>query len=258
MNNLRLSIITVTKDDAAGLARTLASARLLRTADVEQLVVDGGTNPEATGKIAAESGGGVIVIARPPQGIADAFNAGIAAAHGEWVWFLNGGDAVHETLDAAWLLALLAGTRAQVVTGAVQYDGAAAPRAMPPLATQWPLLTCWLAHPATLIRREKLVAIGGFNPRLQIAMDYDLWHRVFSGSAVDVLSIPFARFDVNGISQRLEMHGLVCREEASVLLSHGGKLAGAVFRTGGNFIRRMIWALAHWRPRGQDAKHGRD
>ncbi|MEO6994784.1 MAG: glycosyltransferase [Lacunisphaera sp.] len=253
MNAPLLTIVTISKDDPHGLERTLGSAAALRLAQgVEHLVVYGGVIPSGG------SDNSVIMLRQESAGIAGAFNEGLKQAHGEWVWFLNGGDAVHETLDAAWLLALLTGTRAQVVTGAVQYDGDVAPRALPPLAAQWPLLTCWLAHPATLIRRDKLVAIGGFSGRLQIAMDYDLWLRLLPGSAVDVLSIPFARFDVNGISQRPEMHGLVCREEAAVLLGHAGKLAGAVFRMGGSFIRRMIWALAHWRPRGKDVKHERD
>lgn len=258
MNKIRLSIVTVTKDDATGLARTLTSAVPLRVAGAEHLVIDGGASPEMIGGTAGRGHEGVIFIARPPRGIADAFNAGVSAAQGEWIWFLNGGDAVHETLDAAWLLALLTGTRADVVTGAVQYDGDGAPRAIPSLATQWPMLTCWLAHPATIIRRDKLVVIGGFDSSLRIAMDYDLWQRLLLDSVVDVISMPFARFDVNGLSQRRETHRLVCREEASVLLSHGGKLAAAVFRPVGNFLRRMTWALAHWRPREKGMKHERD
>lgn len=258
MSIIRLSLITVTKDDAAGLARTLASAAALRAVGAEHLVVDGGSDPAATDGIVAQAGEGVTVIARPPQGIADAFNAGIAAARGEWLWFLNGGDAVHEALDSSWLFALLAGTRAQVITGAVQYDGDAVLRPLPPLAGQWPMLSCWLAHPATLIRRDKLVATGGFDRRCQIAMDYDLWHRLLKDATVDVISVPFARFDVTGISQRPEKHALVCREEASVLLNHWGTLSGAVLRTVGIFTRRMIWAVWHWRPFENDRKHGRD
>ncbi|HKJ63072.1 MAG TPA: hypothetical protein VKA94_13950, partial [Hyphomicrobiales bacterium] len=35
-----------------------------------------------------------------------------------------------------------------------------------------------LFHPATFVRRETLTSIGGFDPELHYAMDYDLWLRL--------------------------------------------------------------------------------
>jgi hypothetical protein len=248
MNNRWLTLITVTKDDAVGLARTLKSANALRTAGAEHLVVDGGTDGSVTKEVVSRVAGDVVVHERSPQGIADAFNFGLSAARGEWVWFLNGGDAVHEALETAWFFSLLSMTSADVITGGLHYDGDASPRLLPPLACQWPLFNCWLAHPATLVRRERLLAFGGFNRELKIAMDYDLWQRLLRGATVDVLSVPFARFDVHGISQCSDSRARVCREEATVLLGNSLVLLGAVSRPFGIFLRRMIWAFVHWRP----------
>jgi Glycosyl transferase family 2 len=247
MSSPWLSIVTITKDDPVGLRRTLASAAGLRAIGAEHLVIDGGEESGCSRGIAAEFGGDLALYRQPPQGVAAAFNAGLGQVHGEWVWFLNGGDAVYESLDAAWLRALLGTTRAQVVTGAVQFDGEATPRAMPHPSYQWPLLACWLAHPATLVRREKLQAVGGFAPRWRVAADYDLWFRILGrGSVVDVLSVPLARFASGGISERPSSSRLARREDAAVILVHSAHLVGEGCRELARVARRIAGAAVSW------------
>jgi glycosyltransferase involved in cell wall biosynthesis len=252
MNGPRLSIVTVTKDDPAGLERTLAStaAWLEGLPAVEQIVIDASVLPATVGNPV------VRVIRQQSHGIAAAFNEGLQAAQGEWVWFLNGGDAVHEALAPDWLLSLLATTRADIVTGALHFDGESAPRPMPHLSYQWPLIACWLAHPTTLVRRETLLSVGGFDQRWRIAMDYDLWFRLLNRDAiVDVVSVPFARFDVKGVSEHRETRVAARGEEAKVVLAHCGRLGGAVVRLCLRVVRRISWALWRSLPFGFGRRH---
>jgi glycosyltransferase involved in cell wall biosynthesis len=250
MKDVLLSIVTITRDDPTGLARTLAStADWLVDPVVEQIIVDGSTPPAAVGHP-------VVRLRQQSPGIAGAFNQGLQAAQGEWVWFLNGGDAVHEALHPGWLLALLAATRADIVTGSLHFDGESAPRPIPHLSYQWPLIACWLMHPATLVRRETLLSAGGFDPRRCMAMDYDLWFRLLRrGAIVDVLSVPFARFDVTGVSERPGTHAAARREEARVVLAHGGRLAWAAVWLGLRIIRRISWAVGRSLPFAIGQKH---
>ena len=228
MSKQALTLVTVTKDDPSGLARTLTSCAGLRRAGVQHLVVDGGADRDGTANLAAAADGDVTVVYQQSRGIAAAFNEGLAHAQGEWIWFLNGGDAIHDDLDPSWLLSLLSRTRAQVITGALQFDGEPVARSKPHLSYQWPLISCWLAHPATLVRRERLLAVGGFDPRWRIAMDYDLWLRLLQPDVtVDVLSVPFARFDVTGVSERPETRAAARREEMRIVVKHGWRLVWA-------------------------------
>ncbi len=224
-----LTIVTITKDDSDGLARTLSSSKYWHSMGVEHVIVDGGGDAAAgPSKSINWDMDKFRVLSQKSQGIAAAFNEGLAVANGEWVWFLNGGDAIHEDLDPAWLLSLLSRTQAQVITGTLHFDGERVPRVMPHLSYQWPLISCWLAHPATLVRRDLLLAAGGFDIRWRIAMDYDLWLRLLSpGVAVDVLSVPFARFDVGGVSERAETRAEARREEMRVVLQHAGHFVWA-------------------------------
>lgn len=236
-----LSLVTITKGDPGGLERTLASTRAWRDLPtVEQIVVDG----DGTAEVLAKASG-CRWIRQQHEGIADAFNVGLSAAQGEWIWYLNGGDRVHPGLETEWLLRLLTTTKANLVTGGIQYDGDVDFRPVPSLRVQWPPSQCWLAHPATIVRHSLLKRAGGFDSRWTIVMDYDLWLRLLKCDPhVDVVSIPFARFDINGLCQRPEMRPLLQRENAQVLLTHSRWL----LRTWLGIGRQMLSALWHaWR-----------
>ena len=248
MNNIRLSLITVTKDDPAGLARTLASAAAIRLAGVEHLVIDGGSDPEASGRLVAETGGDVTVIGRPARGIADAFNAGISAAQGEWLWFLNGGDQIDARVSPGWLEALLLGTEADVVIGKTTYEGEADPRPHPARELQWPPFRSWIPHPSTLVRRALFARFEGFDERYTIAMDFEWWLRALVPSVqVDVISSPLAVFAPGGVSQRPESRNKLRREKRHALWRHQGKIWRAWFLSCYHLIRASLPALVFHR-----------
>lgn len=221
MSPLSLTIITITKDDPAGLARTLASAAALRHAGVEHLVIDGSRATTHSDAEADDPHTLVRVVRRPARGIADALNAGIAAAKSEWVWCLNGGDGVDPRLAGEFLSGLLAATRADIVIGGIFYEGASETKPLPPVHLRWPPFRPWIPHPATLVRRRLFAQFGAFDERYIIAMDYEWWLRVIpSGVPVDVLTVPFATFAPGGLSQRPENLPTLRREQCDALRKH--------------------------------------
>jgi len=235
-----LSIITVTKDDPVGWARTLASATTWRAYDgVEQIVVHAGREPTAVPD-------SVQCLRQEGHGIVAAFNEGLKVAQGEWVWFLNGGDAIHEELGPDWLRLLLSRTQADLVVGCVHGDGDAEARALSPLREQWPLLHSWPPHPATLVRRGLLLRFGGFDPHYRICMDFDLWQRLLgAGARADVISIPLARFDLKGVSNRPDSAGMVFRENGAVLWRYQGAVWLALWRSVRGLITGWLRAVHH-------------
>lgn len=242
MNAPFLSIITITKDDPAGLARTMSSAAAWRACPgVEQVVVYAGTEPV----VQAENAPGLH--RQVSTGIAAAFNEGLALARGDWVWFLNGGDAIHESADPVWLMAHLRRTQADLVVGVVQFDGETEARPLPGLRDQWPLIACWMPHQSTLIRRELLRGTGGFHDRWRVAMDYDLWLRMVAAKTpVDVLSVVLARFAIDGISEAPATVALKWREDAAVVRRHALTMTGYVVRLNLKLGWRLARAFVRW------------
>lgn len=199
-----LDIITVTKDDPSGVAATIASTRKLRTcAGVRQIVVDSSSAPVAEkirGFLTGEEN--LDYVWQTPSGIASAFNLGIGTSTAEWVWFLNGRDEVHPDLDNNLLLQILKASHADVVIFQLEFMQSKVQHIHPPLWALWPpLYSNWVPHPATFIRTKLFERHGVFDTNFKIAMDADLWMRLFSKDVVvDMLSIPVVRYDQTGVS----------------------------------------------------------
>lgn len=94
---IRLSIITITRNNSAGLIRTLdSSLRLLRREDVEVVVIDGASTDDSMSALQAwrarAPAARCVVASEPDNGIYDAMNKGLRIASGSHVVFMNSGD----------------------------------------------------------------------------------------------------------------------------------------------------------------------
>lgn len=201
-----LTVVTVVRNDRAGLAATAASLAEQAIAGVEHLVVDGASTDGTTqlarelarGSIRSPSGVagagqaqrsahlcGVRVVSEPDNGIYDAMNKGWHLARGQVVHFLNAGDvyrsdseirAVRQKLAAdptAWLR-----TRVQFV------DVSGAPSRPLASVTVSPGGFWWgwqpVAHQGAFMARALLAELGGFDTSLRIVADYDLMRRALA------------------------------------------------------------------------------
>ncbi|WP_234735038.1 glycosyltransferase family 2 protein [Tellurirhabdus bombi] len=94
----KLSIITVTYNAERYLERTIRSILANgQRPEVEYLVIDGASKDGTLGIIRQYE---VVIqrwISESDRGLYDAMNKGLQAATGEYVWFLNAGDEVHDS-----------------------------------------------------------------------------------------------------------------------------------------------------------------
>ncbi len=102
---IKYSIITITYNAAAVLARTLDSVMEQSYPAVEHIIVDGassdGTKDMAEDykkrSDASDNWHDVRIVSEPDRGLYDAMNKGLGLATGDYVCFLNAGDAFHST-----------------------------------------------------------------------------------------------------------------------------------------------------------------
>lgn len=108
MHNTRLhprfSIITVTYNAARVLEDTIQSVITQTYKGVEYIIVDGGSTDGTTALIDRYREHIHTVVSEPDKGLYDAMNKGLRMATGDYVCFLNAGDALHE--DDTLLLAV--------------------------------------------------------------------------------------------------------------------------------------------------------
>ncbi|MDR1632931.1 MAG: glycosyltransferase [Dysgonamonadaceae bacterium] len=98
---MTFSIITVTYNAAQWLERTILSVLSQTYADIEYIIVDGGSTDGTVDLITdyelrmTNYGRRFRWISEPDGGIYDAMNKGLKLATGDYVWFVNAGDRIH-------------------------------------------------------------------------------------------------------------------------------------------------------------------
>lgn len=94
-----ISVITITYNAADCLRPTMESVAKQTFGDFEHLVIDGASKDNTVA--IARSFEGTRILSEPDRGLYDAMNKGLRLARGEYVLFLNAGDAFHadDTLE---------------------------------------------------------------------------------------------------------------------------------------------------------------
>lgn len=172
-----VSIVTVALNRAATIERTIESVLGQSHRPIEYIVIDGGSS-DGTVDVLRRYGARIAHWqSEPDGGISDAFNKGLARATGALIGLINADDWLAPDQIATGVAALERSGAAFVFGDLVYHDAAgrglfrikgdpdyarAIERGMPDVN-----------HPTLLARREVYDRIGGFDPALRCAMDYD-------------------------------------------------------------------------------------
>ena len=92
---MTLSIITINRNNAVGLEKTINSVLSQSCTDFEYVIVDGDSTDNSVAviqKFSVQFGNRMKWISEPDRGIYDAMNKGIQLASGTYLEFLNSGD----------------------------------------------------------------------------------------------------------------------------------------------------------------------
>lgn len=104
MNKPTVSIITVCYNSEQTIERTLRSVAMQTYPHIEYIVVDGASK-DSTLALVERLMPSARVLSEPDRGIYDAMNKGLAMATGDYVWYLNSGDALAEAQTVQQLFA---------------------------------------------------------------------------------------------------------------------------------------------------------
>jgi glycosyltransferase involved in cell wall biosynthesis len=181
-----VSIVIPCYNQAAYLPESVASALAQSHRPVEVIVVDDGST-DATAAVALRHGG-VKCLRQANRGLAHARNAGLAAARGRCLVFLDADDRLHPEAVARGVRALAGQPAAALAFGRARVIDAegremfTAPETAPlPGNDGYAALLAsnviWTPAVA-IFRRETLEEAGGFDPGVHASADYDLYLRV--------------------------------------------------------------------------------
>ncbi len=203
-----ISVITVSLNAAATIARTIQSVRAQTGVLIEHIVVDGGSTDGTMDIVTAHRQGFAQVVSEPDRGLYDAMNKGLALARGKLTGYLNADDAFAGPTALARLVETWRRSDADAVYGDVlQVDAQDRPLRMisggafSPEQLRRGLMP---PHPSFYARTATLRETGGFNTDYRIAADFDLIARTFSRPGFQAVYVPaiVANMRVGGVSTR--------------------------------------------------------
>lgn len=90
-----ITIITVTYNAENVIEKTLKSVKQQSFTDFEYMVIDGSSSDQTLKKVKAANIPDTVIKSEPDKGLYDAMNKGLRMAKGDYIIFLNAGDAFH-------------------------------------------------------------------------------------------------------------------------------------------------------------------
>lgn len=207
-----LTIITINRNNAAGLERTMQSVAAQTRTDFEYVVVDGASTDGSQDVIleqAASFGERIKLISEPDGGIYSAMNKGIRMATGDYVQFLNSGDCLVSKDVVSRLLAALEENRFPSIlygnmlknlsTGQLFRDRCFAGKEITLLG----MFHGCLNHSPAYIRRSLFSKYGEYAEELRICSDWKWYMKaIVLGEEIPCyIDIDVSLFDMNGISE---------------------------------------------------------
>lgn len=209
---MTLTIITINRDNVAGLEKTMQSILSQTCTDLSYVVVDGASTDESVEvvkRLAPEFGDRLKWISEPDKGIYNAMNKGIRMADGEYVEFLNSGDALaapdvvermYKALEDNNYPSILYGNMLKdMPDGNILRDKCFAGEDISFLG----FYTGTLNHSPAYIKKDLFVKYGLYDESLKIVSDWK-WYlqAIILGEEKPVYTdIDVTLFDMHGISE---------------------------------------------------------
>ena len=250
---MKLSIVTINRNNAGGLYRTLLSTLKEQRGfdDWEQIVVDGASTDGSMDALEPYRGDRRLgwTVSEPDKGIYNAMNKGAAHACGDYLLFLNAGDVLKPDV----LKDVFADDPAEdVLYGDVDVstDGVAKPRASPEreeLTPGWFLFDS-LPHQGCFIRRTLHEKLGGYDETYRISAAPEFVLRAVFDERATLRRLPLrvSEFDRSGVSSRPEFFDAKMKEWERFLVPRFGKRVVAAAQRGlcnQRFVRPSVTAL---------------
>lgn len=240
------SIITITYNAAATLPPTLRSVEQQTYTNYEYIVVDGAST-DATLALVEASSLDARVLSEPDKGLYDAMNKGVKMAVGEYLIFLNAGDAFHAPDTLQRVADIIGADRPGVVYGETAIVD----------AERNFIMMRRLRAPETLNWRSfaqgMLVCHQAFIARRDIAPLYDLQYRYSADvdwcircmkQTRELLNTHLTLIDYLNEGETTRHHRASLKERYAVMCHHYGTLPTMLRHIG--FAFRYAWARL-WR-----------
>lgn len=217
-----ISIVTVVKNNADGLTKTLKSALSQDFSDWELIIVYG-ESEDSTFEIATEFcqiDSRFSLVKQSDQGIYEAMNLGISKSRADFLWFMNSGDLFYSVSSLDTGFNAIKGTQYGFVVGGykIENDARVFRQSLGEVSkVNFALSRRGACHQAMLFRKESVAAAGNFDTRFRLAADHKLCLEIINNAGAYKISEILAIMEPDGFSdknlKRMHMEKALIRAE---------------------------------------------
>lgn len=203
---INISVITVVFNDLDGLKRTKQSVSEQEGSSFEWIVCDGGSGEKTTNYLML-LGKSVRWVSGVDRGIYDAMNRGVSMATGDYVVFMNAGDAFYDSNVLAKVAGVLSagGQVADILFGGamLSFPGSGRMVYRPPRLVENSIWHGLPANHQATFYRKTLLDTTPYDLQYRLCGDYYLAAMLMrSGAHAVYLDEPLAIFEVGGQSYK--------------------------------------------------------
>jgi glycosyltransferase involved in cell wall biosynthesis len=225
---MRLSIITINRNNAAGLEKTMQSVAVQSFKEFEYIVIDGASTDNSVNVIKAHESdfSHLRWVSESDSGIYNAMNKGIRLALGDYIQILNSGDCLAaDNVTERMLTALEKAGEPSILYGNMMKCFPDGHRLVDKCfagqeITMLGMYTGTLNHDPAYIRRDLFGKYGYYDESLKIVSDWKWYLQaiIFGGEKPKYVDMDVTLFDMTGISENGgQNRDLIDREKRTVL-----------------------------------------
>jgi len=219
---LKISIITINYNDAAGLEKTIKSVISQTYKNIEYIVIDGDSGDDSKSILKRYEEQVDFSISEPDTGIYNAMNKGIAVAKGDYLLFINSGDVLldSQVIEQAVLLEL----DKDLIYGNIVFVEGDKTRdwVVEDILSFETFYRSTIPHPATFIKRDLFQKIGVYSEDYRIVSDWEFFLLATCkyNCSYKHINLFLTKFFQDGISADPKNFLTLISERKAVLLKH--------------------------------------
>lgn len=243
----KISIITVVFNGEKIIGETINSLINQDFKNFEYIIIDGASKDKTVDiikKYAASHN--ILWISEPDKGIYDAMNKGIKKASGDYIYFLNAGDKLHDN-HVLQKVSDLTLNNPSIIIGRVSIAGLK--NIYHPINCETSitenardLFHSHLCHQALFVQRKHLIETGSFPMKYPRFADfYSAWKIIKTGPVVNDQNLIVAEFSLDGISSDWRIAEKLYAEKEDLLKDLGFGRSKIHYQLG--YLRTLIYKM---------------
>lgn len=224
----RLSIITINRNNAEGLRKTLASVAAQTYREIEHIIIDGASTDDSVDVIREYESANlssshpltIIWLSEPDNGVYHAMNKGIRKAQGEYLLFLNSGDFLIANDVITKVFDVCNGADILCAQCNVSRNGnKECTIALPQTITFGRIYLHGLPHQSIFIKRTLFDEYGLYREDFKYNSDIAFWYKsiIDNNASTQTINVVTTDYNLEGISSRECNSEQYIREKAEIL-----------------------------------------